>query len=114
MPVTDGPVTRCGSCGSGSLRQVLDLGMQPLPQAVPGRSGSKLYPLNLVECQRCMLVQLGYIVPQAELFPRDYPYATGNTKALREHFAQQALAVARSRGAGMTWSLTSAAMTARC
>lgn len=82
----EGPVLRCGSCDCPDLVPVLDLGMQPLPQAVPGRDDSARYPLRLVECMRCTLVQLDYIVPQRELFPPDYPYATGNTKALREHF----------------------------
>lgn len=82
----DGPVTRCGSCGGTILVPVLDLGMQPLPQAIPGQEAAPGYPLRLVECSQCMLVQLDYIVPQAELFPPGYPYATGNTKNLRDHF----------------------------
>lgn len=88
-----GPVLSCGSCGCPDLDPVLDLGMQPLPQARPGHDGSRRYPLRLVECLRCTLVQLDYIVPQRELFPADYPYVTGNTKALRDHFVQQALDV---------------------
>jgi hypothetical protein len=92
--VPDGPVERCGSCGCQYLIPVLDLGEQPLPQAVPGRASDKRYPLRLTECARCTLVQLDYIVPQAELFPPDYPYSTGNTKALRDHFAVQARVIA--------------------
>jgi hypothetical protein len=90
----DGPVLRCGSCGYSYLTPVLDLGEQPLPQAVPGRDTSKRYPLRLVECLWCTLVQLDYIVPQSQVFPADYPYVTGNTKALRDHFAEQARYVA--------------------
>lgn len=84
-----GPVRNCGSCGCGDLFTVLDLGMQPLPQA--RRAASEVrYPLRLVECPRCTLVQLGYIVREKELFPPDYPYATGNTTALRNHFRELA------------------------
>jgi len=86
----EGPVLACGSCGSGPLEPVLDLGPQPLPQAMPGRAGLVKYPLRLVQCPQCTLVQLDYIVSQHELFPADYPYATGNTKALRVHFDQLA------------------------
>lgn len=89
----EGPVLRCGSCGSGNLRRVLDLGTQPTPQAHPGRENNK-YPLRLVECPNCTLVQLDYIAPQDEVFGMDYPYTTGNTKALRDHFAEQARRVA--------------------
>jgi C-methyltransferase C-terminal domain/Putative zinc binding domain/Methyltransferase domain len=94
----DGPVTRCGSCASPELEPVLDLGMQPLPQARPGADDGQRYPLRLVRCPRCTLVQLDYIVPQAELFPADYPYATGNTKALRDHFAGLALEISGHAG----------------
>lgn len=96
----DGPVTACGSCYYPRLVTVLDLGMQPLPQAIPGADDSARYPLRLVRCARCTLVQLDYIVPQARLFPPDYPYATGNTRALREHFAGLAGIIAELAEAG--------------
>jgi hypothetical protein len=78
-------VLKCGSCGERDLAPVLDLGDQPLAERE-----SKRYPLKLVKCTRCMLVQLSYIVDENEMFPREHPYATGNTKALREHFAHLA------------------------
>lgn len=82
-----GEVTRCGICGSAGLYVILDMGLQPLAE----RHGDhRRYPLRLVECQQCFLVQLDYIVDQAEVFPPDHPYATGNTKAMREHFARLA------------------------
>ncbi len=94
MADLSGPVTHCGSCGGGDLTLVLDLGDQPLPQATPGRTSFRRYPLRLVECQRCTLVQLDYIVGQTELFPPDYPYTTGNTQALWDHFTAQSRTVA--------------------
>jgi spermidine synthase len=69
------------------------MGEQPLPQAMPGKDTSRRYPLRLVRCGRCTLVQLDYIVLEKERFPADYPYITGNTGALRDHFAEQARAV---------------------
>lgn len=95
--MTEGPVRCCESCGSAGLRRVLDMGDQPTPQAVPGRQ-NKTYPLRLVECPQCTLVQLDFIAPRDEVFPVDYPYTTGNTKALRDHFAEQAQLVD-----GMLW-----------
>lgn len=75
--------------------------MQPLPQANMGRvSGEMRYPLRLVQCDSCTLVQLDYIVPQTETFPPEYPYATGLTKALRRHFAEQARTVASMTAPG--------------
>jgi hypothetical protein len=86
----DGPVLLCGSCGYGPLDPVLDMGIQPLPQACRGGEPALRYPLRLVQCRGCTLVQLDYIAPQHEVFPAGYPYATGNTAALREHFRKLA------------------------
>jgi len=84
-----GPVLSCGSCGGPDLSLVLDLGVQPTPQAKTGYE-NKRYPLRLVECMHCTLVQLDYIAPQDEVFPVDYPYTTGNTAALKAHLVATA------------------------
>jgi len=76
-------VTCCGSCGDDQLSPVLDLGVQPLAE----RDNGERYPLRLLKCANCTLVQLSHIPDQREMFPPDHPYATGNTRALREHFA---------------------------
>ncbi|GGM86933.1 class I SAM-dependent methyltransferase [Dactylosporangium sucinum] len=47
------------------------------------------YPLDLVHCPDCGLVQLGDVVDRAELFS-DYRYATGAVPALVRHFGQLA------------------------
>lgn len=79
-------ILRCGSCGEHDLVPVLDMGMQPLAE----HDNGERYPLKLVKCTSCALVQLSYIPDQHEMFPPDHPYATGNTRALREHFAELA------------------------
>jgi C-methyltransferase C-terminal domain/Putative zinc binding domain/Methyltransferase domain len=78
-----GTVVNCGVCGSGDLAMILDMGIQPLAERM---GDGTAYPLELLQCRNCSLVQLGYIVPQRELFPPGHPYATGNTAALRRHF----------------------------
>ena len=79
-------ILKCGSCGERDLAPVINLGDQPLAERESDR-----YPLKLLKCTRCTLVQLSYIVDEGEMFPPDHPYATGNTKALRDHFNQLAL-----------------------
>jgi hypothetical protein len=91
-----GAITRCGICRNKRLKYILDLGDQPMAERDDGRT----YPLALVECDQCGLVQLSYIVAQKELFPADHPYSTGNTRALREHFRQLALTLAPRLAAG--------------
>lgn len=76
----------CHVCDGYSFTVVLDMGSQPLAE----RDDGGRYPLRLVRCGKCQLVQLADYVPQSEVFPLDHPYATGNTKALRNHFAELA------------------------
>ena len=78
-----GDVTRCGACAYAELVPVLDMGFQPVPE---GARAGRRYPLKLIQCINCGLVQLSYAVDPAELFPDDHPYATGNSAALREHY----------------------------
>jgi C-methyltransferase C-terminal domain/Methyltransferase domain/Putative zinc binding domain len=85
-----GAVSRCGICRNRDLKYILDLGDQPMAERDDGHT----YPLALLECDRCGLVQLSHIVAQRELFPEDHPYSTGNTAALRRHFRDLALDLA--------------------
>ena len=89
--MADGPVENCQLCSSPHLRALLDLGSQPLAERDDGRR----YPLGLLECMRCGLVQLSYVVGRGEVFPPDHPYSTGNTRAMREHFGRLALEAAK-------------------
>jgi hypothetical protein len=78
-----GYVRTCGGCRSPYLLLPLfDMGTQPLAEGKSGHS----YPLCLVKCDNCGLVQLSYIVDPAEVFQPDHPYSTGNSAALREHY----------------------------
>lgn len=78
-----GPAAFCQLCGGTDLAMILDMGKQPLSE----RHDDPLwYPLRLFECGDCTLIQLGHIVDQREVFPPGHPYATGNTKFLRDHF----------------------------
>lgn len=83
-------IKHCGACFSQELVTILDMGEQPLAEAM---GSTRTYPLKLVRCLSCSLVQLSYIVPQAEVFPEDHPFTTGNSQANREHFAELAQVV---------------------
>jgi hypothetical protein len=84
-------VTACGLCQRGFdpyVAPVLDLGYQPLAEDM--RAGAPRYPLRLLRCKFCDLVQLDFIVNQREVFKPDHTYSSGNSNALHAHF--QALA----------------------
>ena len=82
-----GKVSACGLCGSWDLHPILDMGMQPLPER---HDSDERYPQVLLECKQCTLIQLSYIVDPREVFAPQHPYATGNTRALRDHCASLA------------------------
>jgi hypothetical protein len=45
------------------------------------------YPLEMLRCIDCGLVQIGLEVSQEILFPESYPYLSGSTRILRTNFA---------------------------
>ena len=91
-----GHVTACGICGSERLSMLLDMGEQPLAERM---SEGKTFPLALLRCADCTLVQLSYIVDQRELFPPDHPYSSGNTAAIVAHCKDLALRLTQSLNA---------------
>ena len=73
----------CGSCQSTNLKEVLDLGDSPLaddfPHSAEEARAQKRYPLGLLRCHRCTLLQLSEIVPDEELWGGDYGFYTGSS-----------------------------------
>jgi C-methyltransferase C-terminal domain/Methyltransferase domain/Putative zinc binding domain len=69
----------CGGCRSTNLQPVLDLGDSPLANDYPTAPTVTLtrYPLGLVRCHRCTLVQHSEVVPDEELWNREYAFYTG-------------------------------------
>lgn len=91
MPhATSRVVTNCQVCDSSDLESVLFLGYLPpvnQMQAVGERPVEQpVYPAELLYCRDCTLVQLGCIVDPAVLFPPEYPYVSGTTRALHANF----------------------------
>jgi SAM-dependent methyltransferase len=56
------------------------------PIGVPAEE-SMAYPLELLRCGACGLVQIGFEVAPEVLFPHSYPYLSGSTRILRDNFA---------------------------
>lgn len=79
-------VFACAGCGEWLRATLFDMGIQPLAEG--GDAGR--YPLKLMKCDNCGLVQLSHNVAQDVVFKKDHPYSTGNSKTLRLHFAQLA------------------------
>jgi len=75
----------CRICGSEDLEPVLSLGNLPLVNALVKKDiVSKTYPLDLVLCQECGLVQITETVPPEELFS-EYLYFSSYSQTMLEH-----------------------------
>ncbi len=79
----------CRSCGSGDLAPILALGETPLADGLltPEQldQPEPRYPLNVVFCGSCSLVQLREIVAPEVVFGEDYPYFSSFSDALIDH-----------------------------
>jgi len=83
---------RNDNCKWPLLPTVIDLGTQPwcndfLEEEELGTENT--YPLRLVRCSKCTLLQLDYTVPKEVMFG-NHDYLSGNSESLRLHFAEVA------------------------
>lgn len=84
----------CRACDACGLMEVLNLGRQPPSNAllVSPLDKEDYYPLRLVSCRSCGLLQLDYDVPQSQLFNDSYPLYSGSvpgTVAKSKEYAEQ-------------------------
>ena len=93
----------CRSCGHEPLEPILDLGLQPLANALP--TADRLdepepkYPLDLALCTRCALVQITETVPPEILF-REYLYFSSFSETMLAHAGALTARLVRERGLG--------------
>jgi hypothetical protein len=84
-------IDSCQVCGNEDLKSIIFLGYMP-PVNEMRNVGSvpheqPYYPLGLLYCSRCELVQIGLSIAPRLLFPESYPYTSGTTRILRDNFA---------------------------
>ena len=81
-------MNKCRGCGSSNFTEVLDLGSQPWCNdflSLDQIGKEKLYPLCMVHCDECGLLQLDHTVPKEVMFA-DHQYLSGMTTTLVNHF----------------------------
>ncbi|KKK51382.1 hypothetical protein LCGC14_3115520, partial [marine sediment metagenome] len=71
----------CRSCKSANLIEVLDFGKMYLPRFEPGKD-VPCYPLRLMLCKHCFLVQVEETVPPDLLF-KEFWYESGTNESMR-------------------------------
>lgn len=91
MTVTSRPIDCCQVCNSKRLDSVLFVGYIPPVNTMPSLGSVPIeetaYPLEMLRCADCSLVQIGLEVAPEVLFPESYPYLSGSTRILRSNFA---------------------------
>lgn len=79
----------CRGCHGSNLVQILDLGFAPPSNSLLSREdlskGEIHYPLVLLFCQDCKLVQTMDFHPSEALFTRDYPYLSSTSTSWIQH-----------------------------
>ena len=95
---------RCRFCHQDDIFRVIDLGTMALANGFLGeerlRKGVEpKFPLDLYFCERCGLVQIGYVLPPEELFS-DYIYFSSTSDLVHRHAAHLADSFRRRFGAG--------------
>lgn len=97
-------LTRCRSCSGGHLTLFLDLGRQPLANALLDErelaQPEPHFPLQLAFCHDCALVQVTETIPPDVLFGRDYPYFSSFSPALLEHSREHVQHILQKRPLG--------------
>ncbi len=97
--------TTCRSCGAGDLSPIVSLGEMPLANSYlrpeDATKPEPRYPLDLVRCRACQLVQITCTVPPEVLF-RDYLYLSSYSTTMLEHAEKLVtrLVAERKLGAG--------------
>ena len=91
MSVSDlkpGVIKECQICRSKKIYEILDLGHSGLCDSLLTKNDlnkfEKNYPLKLLKCRNCHLLQINYVVDNKEVFHLDYPYKSGITKTLKD------------------------------
>jgi SAM-dependent methyltransferase len=97
-------LTHCRSCSGSTLTTFLDLGSQPLANALLEEhqlgEPEPAFPLELAFCHDCGLVQVTETIPPDVLFERDYPYYSSFSSALLAHSRDHVRQILAERALG--------------
>ncbi len=94
----------CRSCGHTDLKPVLDLGTTALADRMLHEAQLKehepVFPLEVVFCPNCSLMQILETVDPEVLFDADYPYFSSFSNYLLEHSKKNVEELIKRRGLG--------------
>jgi NDP-4-keto-2,6-dideoxyhexose 3-C-methyltransferase len=76
-------ITSCRSCNHSDLVEILDLGQQHLSDFRADKSLPPTFPLTLLLCRNCTLVQLSETVDRENMYHDGYGYRSGVNEQIR-------------------------------
>jgi SAM-dependent methyltransferase len=92
---------RCRACGNSELHTILNLGSTYLADLLLTEEqleqSEATFPLEVVFCTNCTLVQIAETVDPEILYREDYPYFSSVSNTLLEHFKDSARELIRLR-----------------
>lgn len=91
MPTDKTLQTTCRSCDSKNLVAVISLGKSYLSDFVTTNTKPPKYPLSLVMCKNCSLLQLKHTTPSSLLYTEHYGYRSGINQTMQQELQEIAL-----------------------
>jgi SAM-dependent methyltransferase len=89
-------VEKCRACGSAEFEQVMDFGFMPLANNLGYSKHQAIeaerFPLILLACKECTLLQLSVVIPPEKLF-KDYVYRSSMSQTYKDHCLKMAKAL---------------------
>lgn len=91
MPILFTPIKKCRSCESKKLINILSLGYLYLSEFRKDNKKPKIFPLNLILCINCLLLQLRETTPPKYLYTKGYGYKSGINQTMQQELKEIAL-----------------------
>ncbi len=82
------PIKKCRSCESAKLEEIISLGDLYLSDFLQKNKKPKAYPLTLVLCKKCFLLQLKHTTPQSALYTERYGYKSGINQTMKDELKE--------------------------
>src|SRR3989344_1213553 len=88
MKTVNVPIIECRACYSKRLVNVISFGNLYLSDFLKTNKKPPKYPLALVLCQKCSLLQLKHTTPPPLLYTDNYGYRSGINQTMRDHLRE--------------------------
>jgi len=81
-------IKKCRACNSSNLKNIISLGIQYLSDFTTNNKRPQKYPLQLILCDNCSLLQLKHNVPKASLYTERYGYKSGMNFTMKKELKE--------------------------